>query len=250
MRKIKKISPGKRIILILAVITVVVLAGYSIMGYLGQYYPATATAVEAMSGNDHVSVTKTEDYYLFTAGTTSRGIIFYPGGKVEEDAYAPLACGLAEAGYDVYLMRMPFHLAVLKQDAADTVIDAAEGTEDWIMMGHSLGGSMAAGYAAKHADVVDGLVLLAAYSTADLSGSGVKVLSIYGENDKVLNRSSYEKYSKNLPEDFSEFVIEGGNHAGFGYYGAQKGDGRAGIMPREQQDVVVDQVRNAFGDET
>lgn len=40
----------------------------------------------------------------------------------------------------------------------------------WYVGGHSLGGAMAASYAAKHTDELDGLVLLAAYSTADLTG--------------------------------------------------------------------------------
>lgn len=263
-------------ILILIVIAVIVLIGYSVMAYLGKYYAATATAREAMSGTGDVNVTKTENYYLFTAGgtgkageaatekesqsegtekeeltvgTAARGIIFYPGAKVEEAAYAPLACELVEAGYDVYLMCMPFHMAIFKKDAADLVIDAADCTTSWILMGHSLGGSMAASYTAEHTDVIDGLVMLASYSTVDLSDSAVTVLSIYGENDRVLNLSRYEKYRNHLPEDYSEYIIEGGNHAGFGYYGEQKGDGIAGITPREQQNEVVDQVRYVFGEQ-
>jgi len=35
---------------------------------------------------------------------------------------------------------------------------------------------------------LDGLVLLAAYSTADLTDSGLRVYSTYGSEDGVLNR--------------------------------------------------------------
>lgn len=36
--------------------------------------------------------------------------------------------------------------------------------------------------------------------------------------------------------------IPGGNHAGFGDYGPQEGDGPAAIAPREQQEQTADAV--------
>ena len=44
----------------------------------------------------------------------------------------------------------------------------------------------------------------------------------------------YECYRGNLPETTVEIVIPGGNHALFGSYGAQDGDGDAAISPAEQ----------------
>ena len=93
---------------------------------------------------------------------------------------------------------------------------------------------MAASCAAKHPEEFDGLLLLAAYSTADLSDSGLQVLSLYGSEDGVLNREKYEKYRANLPADTRETVINGGCHAGFGAYGPQKGDGAPRITRAEQ----------------
>lgn len=52
---------------------------------------------------------------------------------------------------------------------------------------------MAASYVSKHADSFDGLILLGAYSTADISETALRVLSVYGSEDGVLNRSKYEK---------------------------------------------------------
>ena len=102
------------------------------------------------------------------------------------------------------------------------------------MAGHSLGGSMAASYISKNADTFDGLILLAAYSTADLTDSGLYVSSIYGSEDGVMNREKYGEYMTNLPTGTAETVIDGGNHAGFGMYGEQKGDGQAKISAAEQ----------------
>ena len=106
---------------------------------------------------------------------------------------------------------------------------------DWYIGGHSLGGAMAASYAAKHTDELDGLVLLAAYSTADLTDSGLRVYAAYGSEDGVLNREKYEADRINLPQNTTETVIDGGCHAGFGSYGAQKGDGAPVISGNSRQ---------------
>jgi hypothetical protein len=78
---------------------------------------------------------------------------------------------------------------------------------------------MEASYAAKHRDDFSGFILLAAYSTVDLSDSGLSMLSIYGSMDGVLDREKYEKYLSNLPDEAKEVVIEGGCHSYFGSYG-------------------------------
>lgn len=230
-----------RIVMITAVVLVACL--YSVWNYLNDYYEATEIAVEAMKGNDAVAVEETEDFYSFLPEAEERngeGIIFYPGGRVEESAYGPLMLKLAECGYEVYLMRMPARLAVFKPSAADAVIEEKGQDRRWILMGHSLGGAMAANYAASHSEKVSTLVLLAAYGTKDLADSGISVISLYGSEDGVMNRDKYEKNRGRLPEDTAEYVIDGGNHGGFGYYGEQKGDKPATISRDEQQETVVD----------
>jgi hypothetical protein len=99
---------------------------------------------------------------------------------------------------------------------------------------------MAASYLSKNTDKFDGLILLGAYSTADLTGC--HVLSLYGSEDGVMNREKYEKYKSNLPTDFTEIIIEGGNHAYFGMYGEQDGDGRATISNTEQIFYTADNI--------
>ena len=93
---------------------------------------------------------------------------------------------------------------------------------------------MAANYAAAHSEDFDGLILLAAYSTKDISQTTLRVLSVYGSEDGVLNRESYEKNRSNLPVDTTEVVLDGGCHAQFGSYGAQEGDGIPTISGEEQ----------------
>jgi hypothetical protein len=85
-------------------------------------------------------------------------------------------------------------------------------------------------------------VLLGAYSTADLTGLPLKAMSLYGSADGIMNREKYEKYKPNLPRGFKEVVIEGGNHAGFGMYGIQDGDGIATITTVEQIEKTSDAI--------
>ena len=87
---------------------------------------------------------------------------------------------------------------------------------------------------------LDGLVLLAAYSTADLTGSRLRVNSTYGSEDGVINREKYESDRSNLPANTTEVVIDGGCHAGFGNYGPQAGDGTPTISGEDQQQQTAD----------
>ena len=61
------------------------------------------------------------------------------------------------------------------------------------------------------------------------------LLSVRGSEDGVLDLSRVAEGARYAPRDCREYVIEGGNHAGFGNYGAQRGDGIAAVSPEEQQ---------------
>lgn len=206
--------------------------------YAGDYYHADEAALAAMEGSDTVAVVEMDGMTVFTPEEPVAGLIFYPGGKVEHTAYAPLMLELARQDVLCVLVEMPLRLAVLDADAAHGIPDRFPQVQSWYIGGHSLGGSMAASCAADHPGEFDGLILLAAYSTADLSGSRLRVLSLYGSNDLVLNAEKYETYRANLPQDFCEIVIEDGTHAGFGSYGPQEGDG-TGISSQRQIQLTV-----------
>ena len=212
--------------------------------YINDYYHALPDALEVLSSPPE-SVTVVEEkngQIVFLPEEVKAGLIFYPGGKVQCEAYAPLLAKLAEEGILCVLLKMPGNLAVLDMNAAKGVTEQFSEVDSWYIGGHSLGVSMAAAYLDRHADVIDGLVLLAAYSTADLTDNRVDVISVYGTEDEVLNTEKYEVYRGNLPEDVVEVVVNGGNHAWFGAYGVQKGDGEARISREEQMEQTVDAI--------
>lgn len=222
-------------LILAALLAVLALLALGVGLYAGNYYHADRVAVSALAPAGKVTVEQGKDMVVFqpeAPGTT--GFIFYPGGKVEFTAYAPLLLELAQQGIQCVLPEMPLNLAVLDVNAAEGIREQYPEIQTWYIGGHSLGGSMAASYAAKNARDFAGLILLASYSTADLRESGLKVLSVYGSEDGVLNMEKYREYSAVLPEDTVETVIPGGNHAGFGSYGTQEGDGAAAISQQEQ----------------
>ena len=207
--------------------------------YLGDYDRADAEALSLTDGMAGDLVWAPED--------ATAGLIFYPGGKVDHAAYAPLMEALADQGILCVVTEMPFHLAVLDIDAAAGIPAQYPEVERWYIGGHSLGGSMAAAYLDSCEEEYEGLILLAAYSTADLSASELNVLSIYGSEDLVMDRENYEEYRQNLPDDFRELVIDGGCHAGFGLYGPQEGDGVPAITAQEQIAITAEAIAEMVG---
>lgn len=166
-------------------------------------------------------------------------LIFYPGGKVEYTAYLPLLDELRKNGILCIMPKMPFNLAVLKPNAAEGLMPLLEDCENIYIGGHSLGGAMASSYFSKHSDRLAGLVLLGAYIYGDVTAE--QALTIYGSEDMVLDREKIT-YSTNV------IVIEGGNHAYFGSYGEQKGDGTATISPDQQHRITAEAIVDFMDD--
>ena len=219
-------------------IAAILLTVIAFLVYAEQYYHADESALEALKSDAAVSVVKTDYGWLFDGPSDTDAIIFYPGGKVEETAYAPLLHSLARQGIDVCLVKMPFRLAVFGKNKADNVM-AQYDYDQWYICGHSLGGVMAADYAAEHSSLISGVFMLAAYPTKPLD-ENLRCVTIYGSEDGVLNMEKLEKANQYLPDSSEEVVIEGGNHARFGNYGKQNGDGNATISYEEQQQRTIE----------
>lgn len=231
-------KPRKRILI--GGIALLLALAIAAVVYIGDYYRALPYAAPTMADGGAIPVGEYEGFTVYGDSTHGVGLIFYPGGKVETAAYAPLLYGLARRGVCCVAVDMPLRLAVLKPNAADDVLRQLTTVDEWFICGHSLGGAMAAGYASAHPDAISGLILLAAYPTKQL-GASYPVLSLYGSEDGVLNREKYEA-AKPLAPDLREIVIAGGNHAQFGNYGVQAGDGAPQIAPEAQWSAAIDAI--------
>jgi len=172
-------------------------------------------------------------------------LVFYPGALVEPEAYIPIARMIAgESGMMVVIVPMPLDLAVLAPQRGMAVLERFPEITNWYASGHSLGGAMAASLVAKNPGSFAGLVFMAAYpaKSSPLVDSGVPVLSLYAQFDGLATLDKIEASRELLPADTWFYLIEGGNHAGFGDYGPQKNDGQATIATLEQWAIVAEAI--------
>jgi hypothetical protein len=226
---------NKKIIIAVAIFLVFIL-GYGIF-YFADYFHAEKTATDLLNGTDNVSVVKIPNGLFLDGKGNDSAVIFYPGAKVEYDSYLPMFTQLASRGIDCYLVEMPLNFALLGQNSADDIINNSS-YDHYFISGHSLGGVVASSYI-NATNNTDGVILLAAYPANEISKP---VLSIYGSDDKVLNKEKYDDAKPLIRGNFTEIVIKGANHAQFAYYGNQSGDGKANITPESQQNQTVDAI--------
>ncbi|MGI5959083.1 MAG: alpha/beta fold hydrolase [Massiliimalia sp.] len=196
--------------------------------YVSDYYHAEDVALDVMAQDTDITV-QDNLTILSPSYSTDTAIIFYPGAKVEAEAYLPLLDQIRQTGATCILVHMPFHMAIFDANAAEDVISKFPEIQHWYIAGHSMGGAMASQFASEHPDQVDGLILLGAYIYGDYPDENT--LTVYGS----LNQSveDHIDYTENIVE------IEGGNHAQFGNYGPQKGDPPGKISAQEQQKQTV-----------
>ena len=229
---------GKKIIC--SVLCGILFACIAGAGYFAVYYHAEPVCDDALLSSETAEVREIDEGWFFDGKGTENALIFYPGGKVEAEAYAPLMKRIAEKGTDCFLVKMPLNMAVFGWKKAETIMNEYK-YERWYLAGHSLGGSAAALYASKYPEQIEGLIMLAAYPTKKIDDD-IAYLSIYGSEDGCLEKDIYESDRQYWPEDAEQHVIENGNHAGFGSYGKQKGDGNALISSAEQQTETAEQI--------
>ncbi len=167
------------------------------------------------------------------------GFIIYPGGKVEPEAYSPLAKQLSDEGYLVVIAKFTFNLGIMDSNAADGIIEKYNEIDEWVIIGHSLGGTAASIYANDNDDIIHSVVFLGSYAYKNLSDNNLNTITITGSNDLVLDTEGFNDSLDNYPDNVNHYTIDGGNHAYFGNYGNQKGDGVATITNSEQQSQTI-----------
>ena len=229
---------AKKILIIIGALIVIVLGAFYI--YTLDYYRADADVAEKYSADEYMLEGSKDTYVFYPSEENDQniGLIFYPGGKVEALAYAPLLEQISQHGITCVMPKMPFNLAVFDIKAADKIYDKFPEITKWYLAGHSLGGAMASSYVEENYAKLDGLILLGAYPIND---ADIPTIAIYGSEDVNLD---LEK----LAGTTNKHKIIGGNHAYFGNYGEQKGDGTASISRQSQQEQAVELITDFIFD--
>lgn len=224
--------------ILIGVLIIVVIAGTSLIVWANvRAQDATARAVAVLRAND---IELENGQLVFVPDSPpERGLIFYPGGLVEPEAYAVIAQGIADAGYLVVIPKMPLNLAFTGINRADGIQADFPEVESWVIGGHSLGGAMAAEYAKNNVEELDGLIMFASYpaNNEDFVDFPVPILTIIATNDPGADRQ--EEFYAAIGDGGTRVVIDGGNHRQFADYSFQQGDGEATIAVEEQQAQII-----------
>lgn len=236
----KKFHPGQ-----IAITTIVLVLLFIVgSGFLAGLPDLSDPQLKRSSETVEVEKIGNDLYFIPKVDKKPLGFIFYPGAKVPEGAYSYLARAVAEAGYPSVLLKMPLGYAIFDTKAAARAVRQLSDVNEWVVSGHSLGGVAAAMFARDNLNIVKGIVFLASYPAggSSLANTEMRVLSISASNDMLATAEKIEKAKPLLPPHAEYQVIQGGNHAQFGTYGVQKGDGVAEIPAGLQLSAVIESV--------
>lgn len=204
-------------------------------------------AVLASGSNVRVSISSSSLRFAPIPDTAAAALVFFPGAIVDPVAYTPMARAIAEAGFEVVILPLPYRLAVLDRHEADlaertiAVVESDVADRAWVVGGHSRGGALAAAFVRDHEATTTGLLLLGTSHPRedDLSRLRIDVAKVFASEDGLASEAEVHQFAPNLPPSTHWTRIEGGNHAQFAWYGWQIGDHGASISREEQQEITV-----------
>lgn len=246
--KNKSNSLLKKIVLGIIVFMVVLVSAFSLWAMI-PHQPMEA--VDSMLLSDENVLVLNSKYLSFLPGDQinsendqASGLIIYPGARVSAKSYAYIGRELALQGISVYITKPPLRMAIFSASAAQQIIKDNPQIRHWYIGGHSLGGATASMYAYDHQDEIEGIIYLAAYpiESKDFSKSDIRALTLYASEDGFATEEDIDSKDYLQPSQYTKFLIEGGNHEQFGYYGHQKGDNPALISREEQQKIIVEEI--------
>ena len=183
---------------------------------------------------------------LRPANASRTGLVFICGSGVAARAYVPLLRPVAEAGYPVFVIKLPWRFAPLQTHKSSAVrratiaIASHEEVSRWVVGGHSLGAALATRMVAGDPGAVDALVLIGTTHPKEmnLSSLTMEVTKVYASNDGVAPPERVLGNRHLLPGHAKFVEIRGGNHSQFGHYGHQLFDGDATITREAQQSMT------------
>lgn len=225
---------------ILAVVVLIVVVGAV---WTHQVMAGDRDAALEVWRDDAITITDTETAVVLEPrdAEATRGLVFVPGAKVDPYAYLYKLSGIVEDGVTVVITKPTLNLALADLRPLEAFTDAAPNIDRWFVGGHSLGGVKACQYATD--PDVAGLVLFGSYCAVDLSASGIPVLSFVAENDGLSTPDTVADAAGSLPDDAITVDIPGANHADFGDYGVQPGDGESTADDSEVRQLIADEFR-------
>lgn len=264
---------GRRLAVTLSVIVLVLGLVVSAGLAWSRPFPAEAKATAALQSDDDVTVVERLSWYelapsdaVVAARPTPRptprptatpsgrpttpakprrvGLVFSPGARVDAQAYAAMLRPIAETGVLVVVLKEPLGIALLPDGQASRVVQVHPEITTWVSAGHSLGAVRAA-QTVNDQPSFSALVLWGGYAAYPLTRTGLKVLSVSGGQDGLSTPAKVDAAKELQPPDTTYVQVPGANHACFGDYGVQSGDGTV-VGSRDKAQAEIVKQTNAF----
>lgn len=196
-------------------------------------FPAERDATLEVFSDQSLTVSEVEGSIVLAPvenpGTT--GIMFFPGARVDPYSYLYPLSELAATGVTVVVMDPLVNMALFDTRTLAELSSAAPQITEWVLAGHSLGGVRACMLASEPS--VAGLVLLGSYCASDVTGLDIPILQVLAENDGLIDTEAVTTSASLLPPNSRSITLDGANHASFGTYGPQPGDGESSLTRTE-----------------
>ncbi|MGV8895938.1 MAG: alpha/beta hydrolase [Rhodoglobus sp.] len=242
LRRARQIFAVIAVIVLLAVVAFLFYSSMVMAGDRSQAIKAWVNPAITVTSTDHSVVLEP------TGVASGSGLVFIPGAKVDPYAYMYKLSGIVESsGVTVVITKPTLNLAFFDQRPLSLFEDDAPAVSRWFVGGHSLGGVRACQLAASPGTEIAGLVLFGSFCANDLSTSTLEVLSIGGSADGLSTPVKIDNASKLLPTQATIVQVDGLNHAGFGDYGRQPGDGDATLSSEQERSAITDLLESVLG---
>jgi hypothetical protein len=225
----------------------------TIIGFLTWFhivFPADRAATLEVYRDDRVTVTPGDGVVIMESSTVAptTGLLYFPGARVDPFSYLHPFVEVAASGTTVVIVKPLFNMALFDPRSFEELTSSTPGIDQWVIAGHSLGGVKAC-MEVDHPHA-RALVLFASYCARDISALNLTVTQVLGSTDGLINLEVSGAQASNLPITHTTLMISGANHASFGTYGPQPGDGIASLNRdeiREEVDKIMAEVFRSFG---
>jgi len=194
-----------------------------------EYYKSKTDSTITIDDN----LISTKNEIITKSDMVNIGIIIYSAEKIQREAYIPLMTELSDYGYQCFLPTASGNIPLLNIDGANSVIQNNGSIELWIMVGHSYGADSAARFVSSHQEI-SGLVMLAGRGTRASKLENIKILSIIGSEDGVIDFEQYNSSKAKFLSKPDEKTILGGNHTYFADAELVLGDSEASVTVEQQ----------------
>jgi hypothetical protein len=217
----------------------VTLVGFLVFFHI--VFPADRAATLEVFRDTRVQVYHDDGRVIMSPTDTAhhRGILYFPGARVNPYSYLHPFVDVVAEGATLVVVDPLFHMALLDPRDVDDLTQDFPGITHWVVAGHSLGGVKACLMVDNPA--VRGLVLFASYCASDIRRSEVLVIQVVADQDLLITPQQREDSRPFLPDARKIVTLTGANHASFGTYGPQPGDGMS-TLDRTQMRAAITEI--------